>query len=58
MAFRMHPAAAESDSSMNPSNTNCGVCGQYALTEDSIHEFAGGLSDRLVCQACGAHRVM
>lgn len=33
----------------------CRVCGHRTFSEDTPHEFAGGLSDRLLCQACGAH---
>ncbi len=40
-----------------PSEQACPVCGQHALDEDTPHEFAGGLSDRLICGVCGAHRV-
>lgn len=35
----------------------CPECGRHDLHEDSPHEFAGGLIDRLICQACGAHRL-
>ena len=36
----------------------CGVCGHHALDEDSPHEFAQNLTDRLICQVCGAHRLL
>ncbi|MBA8826300.1 hypothetical protein FHX42_003676 [Saccharopolyspora lacisalsi] len=37
-----------------PTGPACRVCGQHALEEDSPHEFARGLTDLLVCHACGA----
>ncbi len=37
-----------------PAGSACRVCGQHALEEDSPHEFARGLTDRLICHACGA----
>lgn len=36
----------------------CGVCGHFALSEDSPHEFAENLTDRLFCLLCGAHRLI
>lgn len=33
----------------------CGVCGEHALDEDTPHEYANGLADRLICEVCGAH---
>ncbi len=35
----------------------CHVCGHHTLFEDSPHEFARGLTDRLICEVCGAHHV-
>lgn len=38
-----------------PSELACQVCGRFALTEDSPHEFAAGVIERLICQVCGSH---
>lgn len=38
-----------------PSTLACHACGQHALGEDTPHEFAAGLTDRLICTVCGAH---
>lgn len=35
----------------------CGVCGQYGLYEDALHQFAPGVTERLIYTVCGAHRV-
>lgn len=40
------------------SGMHCEVCGHAALLEDTFHEFAEGLTDRLICQICGARRML
>ncbi|MDR7302785.1 hypothetical protein [Haloactinomyces albus] len=40
-----------------PSEVACEVCGHHALEEATPHEYATGLSDRLVCGVCGAHHI-
>ncbi|MBA8826481.1 hypothetical protein FHX42_003857 [Saccharopolyspora lacisalsi] len=49
---------SEAPTTTSTSMSACGDCGQHALEEDTPHEFARGLSDRLICRECGAHRVL
>lgn len=59
MALLIHPDTVESASTMStPSQLICRVCGHYALLGNTVHEVADGLGERLVCQICGAHRVV
>lgn len=50
------PAPRDGAVPESPSELSCGVCGRYALEEDTSHEFATDLTDRLVCAVCGTHR--
>ncbi|MBA8824628.1 hypothetical protein FHX42_001975 [Saccharopolyspora lacisalsi] len=50
-------AAGYEVASTTPSSEGCQVCGHFALTEDTSHEFAHRPINRLICQVCGAHRV-
>lgn len=57
-----YPAATELAETLpspesTATETACGVCGNHALAEGTVHEFAGNLGTRLICQVCGAHRV-
>lgn len=36
----------------------CRVCGHTQLAEDTPHEYAAGLTDRLICGNCGAHHLI
>lgn len=51
-----HAAGTLSGDGAPDSPLACPECGQHDLHEDGPHEFADGLIDRLICQACGAHR--
>lgn len=59
MALRMRPTVDESLRMLSvPCELACGVCGRRALVAGEVDAVGDGLSDRWVCQICGAHRVV
>lgn len=52
-------AHAKRDSLLDPQTERiCRVCGHAQLDEDTPHEYAAGLTDRLICGNCGAHHLI
>ncbi|MBK0866871.1 MAG: hypothetical protein IJH84_10515 [Saccharopolyspora sp.] len=59
MASRTHPADPQLAPTLSlESQLACGVCGHHALTESADHDRADDPRDRLICQICGAHRLV
>lgn len=59
MASRTHPADPQMTATLSvESQLACGVCGHHALTESPDHDPSDDPRDRLICQICGAHRLV
>ncbi len=58
MVFRTYRDEESGSPVDSPSAAACAVCGHHALVEDTVHEFAAGMTDRWICQLCGAHSVL